>query len=357
MEATKQDPRGTGWSINDRVIRLRPWGKPAEASIVLTGGRVLIAGRDPTCSIVLDDPKGLVSGRHASFADDGETWTVTDLGSTNGTEQDGEPRKTFQLAPADVIRMGGIRLIAESTDSIQLHSFLQRLIGWSDSALPDVDAALSSVREMATLRNVLVLRTDRRPDRRRAHLDAPFLGGIVTRLHQLTLGPDFPLVFHESTHSGAESQRLASGGLLCIDALEAPTDLAQLVSSRRLPDVRVRLVVCAAKQEAKALPLPTKTTIELPALPDRREEFARMLEEYATEAASTLKAPSPALRPQDPRWLQETSGPQTLDELEEDARRLVALRNWGVTDGATALGITHGALSQWAQVRRIPTSG
>jgi hypothetical protein len=48
------------------------------------------------------------------------------------------------------------------------------------------------------------------------------------------------------------------------------------------------------------------------------------------------------------------SGITTLDEIEEVARRLVALRNWGVTDGAKRLGITHVALSRWARRWHIP---
>ena len=45
----------------------------------------------------------------------------------------------------------------------------------------------------------------------------------------------------------------------------------------------------------------------------------------------------------------------TLDEIEDAARRLVALRNWGVTEGARRIGITHGALSRWAHRRKIST--
>jgi len=55
-------------------------------------------------------------------------------------------------------------------------------------------------------------------------------------------------------------------------------------------------------------------------------------------------------------WVR-ASGVATLAELEEMARRLVAIRNWGVTHGAERLGITHGALSRWAQRRKIPTIG
>ena len=49
------------------------------------------------------------------------------------------------------------------------------------------------------------------------------------------------------------------------------------------------------------------------------------------------------------------SGVTTLDQLEAFALRLVAFRNWGVTEGAKRLGISHGALSRWAHRWNIPT--
>lgn len=353
VDVTKQDPRGTGWSICDRVFRLRYWG--TTKTIELTGGRELVAGTSADCSIRLVDPSERVSRRHASFSDDGAVWTVQDLGSTNGTKQDGETRKTFQIVPADVIELGPIKLVAESESSIRLHRLLQRFIGWSEALLPDVDAALSSVREMATLRNILILRGDRRPDKRRALTDGQYLAGAVARLHQLTLGAEHPLIFHDRERSGTESLKLASGGLLCVDANAAPKDFAQVVPVLRLPETRVRLVLCAAgDDEIEGLQLRRTTTIEIPGLAKREADFERLLEEYGAEAVFRLGATGLAFRPQDPRWLQQ-SGPQTLDELEEDAKRLVALRNWGVSEGAKKLGITHGALSQWARVRNIPT--
>jgi hypothetical protein len=45
----------------------------------------------------------------------------------------------------------------------------------------------------------------------------------------------------------------------------------------------------------------------------------------------------------------------TLEKIEETARRLVALRNWGVTGGAKRLKLNHGALSRWARDFNLPT--
>jgi hypothetical protein len=70
---------------------------------------------------------------------------------------------------------------------------------------------------------------------------------------------------------------------------------------------------------------------------------------------TTLGAPNIGLRPHDLKWIR-THGSRTLAEIEEVTHRLVALRAWGVTQGAALLGVSHGALSRWARRRRIRRS-
>jgi FHA domain len=69
-------------------------------------GRVEL-GRDPACEVVVDHPS--VSWRHVALAPDpsGGGWTVTDLGSTNGTTVDGA-RVTgpTPLLPGSVLALG-----------------------------------------------------------------------------------------------------------------------------------------------------------------------------------------------------------------------------------------------------------
>jgi pSer/pThr/pTyr-binding forkhead associated (FHA) protein len=63
-------------------------------------------GRQPGNDIVLDDSG--VSRRHASFAmaSCGQ-WTVTDLGSSNGTRVNGEPiAAPTPLSPGDTVQAG-----------------------------------------------------------------------------------------------------------------------------------------------------------------------------------------------------------------------------------------------------------
>jgi hypothetical protein len=360
MVTTKQDPRGAGWAIRGPVVQLRRLGENA-SPIELTKRKEWVAGTAAECSMLFADASGLVSRRHASFTtEDGGNWTVKDLESTNGIKQDGVPRQYFQLAPGDVIEMGPIKLIAESEASIKLHRLLQRFLGWSDDRLSSVDAALSSVREMATLRNVLVLHCDRRPDLRRNRFlrNRALLASVVGPLHRLALGQAHPLVFHKQGETGAEALKRAAGGLLCIDATQAPRDLAKMVTALRLPETRVRLVLCAAVaddvQDVIAQ-LPRKTVVELPSLGERRPDFEKLLIEYGMDGAEKLGVAETAFRPHDPTWLQASDCVRMLDEMEGDALRLVALRNWGVADAARRLGITHGAMSQWARARKLPT--
>src|ERR687893_1513487 len=64
-----------------------------------------VIGRDPSSGIVLDDPES--SRRHASVSVSGDSVTVEDLGSTNGTYVSGE-RITGQreVGSGDRIRIG-----------------------------------------------------------------------------------------------------------------------------------------------------------------------------------------------------------------------------------------------------------
>lgn len=67
-----------------------------------------IAGRDEGCSIRLDEPS--VSRRHARFVVDGDTVSVEDLQSTNGTLVNGRRRKgATALRAGDTITIGEVK--------------------------------------------------------------------------------------------------------------------------------------------------------------------------------------------------------------------------------------------------------
>lgn len=341
--STNADPAAAGWIIDDPVIRLRVVG--SQRSFELEAAAEWVLGASPECSIQLDDPSGRVSRRHASLERDGNAWVVRDLDSRNGIRQDGEARLSFPLAPGVQLGLGGVTLLAESRRSIELHAFLQRVLGWSAPRLADVDRALAAVRDLANLRAGLILRGE------------GSLLGVARRLHRLTLGAERPFVARAPDEPGVHALDRAPNGMLCLDAEALPGDLHQVIAGLRLPDARVRLVVTARTTEAAAeitTLLARIATISIPALGEREDEIDQLLEAFARDAVAALGAPDLGFRPQDLAWVR-ASGVKTLDEIEDVTHRLVALRNWGVTAGAERLGITHGALSRWARRRKLPT--
>lgn len=83
------------------------------ALVVISGNAVgnrvtvhgnLLIGRDPHSSLVLNDPG--VSGRHATLEDRGGTWTLVDLGSTNGTFVNGHRVTEADLRSGDKLGFG-----------------------------------------------------------------------------------------------------------------------------------------------------------------------------------------------------------------------------------------------------------
>jgi hypothetical protein len=72
---------------------------------------VATLGRAASCDVVVDDDS--VSDRHARLAYEAGAWTLTDLGSTNGTAVEGarlEPNVPAPLPYGAALRLGGVRL-------------------------------------------------------------------------------------------------------------------------------------------------------------------------------------------------------------------------------------------------------
>ncbi len=79
---------------------------PGEVIAVVDGATL---GRGEAADLVLTDTA--VSAEHARVARAGRRWTVTDLGSTNGTRvNDNVVRKQAQLRDGDVLTLGTVRL-------------------------------------------------------------------------------------------------------------------------------------------------------------------------------------------------------------------------------------------------------
>jgi len=86
----------------------------ASYALVYPGGRfplrgdLVALGRARECEIHLSDPN--ISRRHAEIRLDGDSYAVFDLGSTNGTELNGQQIKHARLSDGDVIAIGQTEL-------------------------------------------------------------------------------------------------------------------------------------------------------------------------------------------------------------------------------------------------------
>lgn len=111
--------------------------KHRPALLVLTGNEVgtrcplegtTLIGRDPQAALVLSDAG--VSFRHARIEDRGDAWAVVDLGSTNGTQIDGERIADHVLEPGERVTFGATVVRFEVQDALdqQYDDVLDRLL-------------------------------------------------------------------------------------------------------------------------------------------------------------------------------------------------------------------------------------
>jgi ABC-type multidrug transport system ATPase subunit/pSer/pThr/pTyr-binding forkhead associated (FHA) protein/ABC-type multidrug transport system permease subunit len=79
--------------------------KVGDQLITVQPGEPVVIGRDPACRVRVPDP--LVSRRHAelSYVDGG--WVLRDLGSSNGTFQDGKAVQQVRVGAGAQVRLGG----------------------------------------------------------------------------------------------------------------------------------------------------------------------------------------------------------------------------------------------------------
>jgi DNA-binding SARP family transcriptional activator len=91
-------------------------GAPLGAALRLPDGQLVVLrdgttdiGRAPEARVSLTDSR--VSRQHARIESDGAGHRVIDLGSTNGTRDNGKPVTERVLEPGDVISLGGVELL------------------------------------------------------------------------------------------------------------------------------------------------------------------------------------------------------------------------------------------------------
>jgi pSer/pThr/pTyr-binding forkhead associated (FHA) protein len=89
------------------ALVVRSGGGRAGESFFPSAERTLI-GRSPECDVFLDDVT--VSRRHAELVREGETFTITDLGSLNGTFVNRKRIESAALDDDDELQIGKYRL-------------------------------------------------------------------------------------------------------------------------------------------------------------------------------------------------------------------------------------------------------
>jgi hypothetical protein len=89
------------------ALVVRSGGGRAGETFFPSGERTQI-GRSPECEVFLDDVT--VSRRHAELVRNGDTYTITDLGSLNGTYVNRKRIESAQLEDDDEVQIGKYRL-------------------------------------------------------------------------------------------------------------------------------------------------------------------------------------------------------------------------------------------------------
>src|SRR5215472_3171680 len=75
-----------------------------DAERSLSAGRSYYIGRDPQSDIVVNDSR--VSWRHAVLRQDGSTWLLEDVGSTNGTFHGSDRVQRIAISDSCAVRFG-----------------------------------------------------------------------------------------------------------------------------------------------------------------------------------------------------------------------------------------------------------
>lgn len=331
-----------GWGIEDPVIRFREWGNERVYGLPDTPTELTV-GSGSTCELQLRDHSTQISRQHAKLKPFAGGWKLVDMKSKNGLWLDGARRLEFTLAPGLEIRIGSIRLVAESRKLIELRELLGRFLGWSAQRQGDVDFALQSLREWAALRVSLVL------------MGEGDLTTVARQLHVATLGREPPFVASSEHPSGMAALQAAKHGTLWVPKLSS--NFITVAECLREVDNRTRLMLHAQSADdtaRAATALARPAIITLPSLSARQAELGRLINRCAEDAAAHLGAPSPGFTMNDLEVLPQLRY-RGIADLELTVRRVVAMRTWGVSNGALRVGITHVTLLQWAQRRKLAT--
>lgn len=370
--AKKSRPAGKATDPKDvdLVIRLRKWATSSDIQWLPQldeKQRIeLKIGTAKSCQLRIADGDRLVSGEHARLVFD-RGWTIHDTKSKNGLWLD------HQRSPWGVVRAGteiGLGrkfvLIAESSRSIALRTFLSRILGRTSDCVKTVDLALRSILSASQQRSVLAV----------CSVSDPM--AIAQSIHRVALGPERPFVRYDprgKRHKDSASHPVdyanarqalaaAAGGTLSVWAGRLPRDYEEIWQTLSEPTATTRLVVCSNT------PIDRKqfctVPIVVPSLETRQNELGVIVEEYADDAKMEVRrlaernsvdllddgdSVSP---PEDREWIQQNES-GSLSAIEVATLRCVALRMTANTNqAAKLLGIKRPSLDSWLENRNMP---
>jgi FHA domain-containing protein len=111
----KHDWDGLSWREAARMKLVVVEGPDAGTSVDVRGERFVV-GRGEGCDMTLGDPD--VSRRHLEIRNAGSGFEVADLGSSNGTQVDGQPLSDMPLRDGARIRLGSTLLMADESSGL-----------------------------------------------------------------------------------------------------------------------------------------------------------------------------------------------------------------------------------------------
>jgi FHA domain len=330
LDATHQDY--AEWVTEEDVVQLREWGTDmthtlprAPRPLPGTSGEQTLhwyIGASPRCYVILHDPSGQTSERHAILSRDSLGWRIG-RASQNSLRVDGVLRNSTELAPGMEVQIGGTLLVAESLRMVRLREFVARLLGWSAERQSAVDQALRAIRLSSKSGSRLVLRGEGN------------LAGAAYDIHTRLYADGHPFVLCETPSSSATAnlRRIATlengvlalmgakGGTLCIQGHHHHADCLRLVNMLQSSNARVQMVVCSRAPTRRDYT--SGFLVEVPSLCSRQSELKKLVGEYCADAAIALGLRDSTAITEIREWVLHNAS-ATIGDIEQATYRLVA---------------------------------
>ena len=311
--ATPSQPR----RASSGVVVVFTAGHPASTAFVLDG-RPLVFGREPVSGAAIDDPR--MSRRHAQLSHGSIGWTVSDLGSRNGTSVNGRVATDPVVCErAPVVRFG--RTVALAVTDVTPFAGSLPMRGPEFVVGPTLRAALAEIAVVAAAGVDLLVLGESGSGKEMAakhfHRTGPHASGpfIAVNCAAIPTGIAERLLFGtvKGAYSGASTDALgylrsADGGVLFLDEFgeldpEVQSKLLRVIETKEVLPVgasrgrRIDATFCLAtnrdlrdavsksKFRGDLYYRITQSAVALPPLRERREEIPWLVQLAAESEA------------------------------------------------------------------------